>query len=1034
MEVNKRSGALRKAIWLASSILMGAATVVVAAEAPKTDTLMLSGTGPDDAVQWEFSVDGGMRAGETAKIAVPSNWQTQGFGHYQYGYDKGPRAADKGTYRRSFTVPADWKDKNVRIVFDAVMTDTRVRVNGESVGPVHQGGFNRFSYDITKFLKVGDANTLEVEVSEASANTATDIAERHGDYWVFGGIYRPVWLEAAPAEAIAHLAIDGQADGDIVADVALRGPKTVTRVVGQVVSLDGKTVGAPFSVSIPAGGAGKVRLSGHVDAPKLWTAETPNLYYLDATLYAGDTAVHTTRERFGFRTFEIREGDGLYVNGQRVMMKGVVRHTFRPETGRAITREQAYEDARLIKSMNMNAMRVAHYPPDKAFLEAADELGLYVIDELSGWQKAHDTENGRKLVRSLVERDVNHPSILIWSNGNEGGWNSELDSDFALYDPQARPVIHPWAQFGGIDTKHYPRYPDLMTRLGGKMLVLPTEFLHGLFDGGHGSGLDDYWKAMTASKNGAGGFLWVLADEGVKRTDQNGRIDNYAAYAPDGIVGPHHEKEPSFDTIRDIWSPVQIDAPVLYAGFTGALTVRNGYDFTSLSDVTFKWEWVRFAGPDAKTTAAKVLASGTLSGPAVAPHGVGDLSVPLAKGWQTADALRLTASKGNETLLSWVWPTNGTTTDVVGKRAGTPKVERTDGAIRLVAGKVAASFDPATGLLTSVSHNGKVQSLSNGPRLVLARPKDKSEPTWLTPADAGNGVYSFDAPTMANTATIDLGTVETDGWASFKLEVSPDGKAWKPVYEGGRVLPRDGLTYSFAPQPVKAIRISNLAGVRQTPKVVSVKLAYEAARYAVPEKGAVTVTAGSARDATGKMVAWVEAPNAGGLDTVRWTLREDGTLALDYAYQLNGLTLYHGIGFDRPLADVASVRALVRGPTPVWQNRLRGPVLGVWDVASRTGKGLRPETAGYFADPHWVKLTGVEGKLTIRSHGAPFVQIGAKPEDFPTTTVEFPHSDIGFMQAIPAMGAKFQNADLTGPQGQPAVAQGTYSGRLLFEF
>ncbi|MDC7685313.1 glycoside hydrolase family 2 TIM barrel-domain containing protein, partial [Asticcacaulis sp. BYS171W] len=1001
-----------------------------------TDTLMLSGNGPDDAVSWDFTVSGGMKAGQASKIAVPSNWQTQGFGHYQYGYDKGPRASDKGVYTRSFTVPADWKDKNVRIVFDGVMTDTQVKVNGTVVGAVHQGGFNRFSYDITRFVKVGEANTLEVEVSEASANTATDIAERHGDYWAFGGIYRPVWLEATPLEAIAHVALDGQADGDIIADIALRAPKTVTKVVGQVVSLDGKAVGAPFSVALPAGGAGKVRLSGHVDKPALWTAETPNLYYLDVTLYAGDTAVHTVRERFGFRTFEIREGDGLYVNGQRVMMKGVVRHTFRPETGRAITREQAYEDARLIKSMNMNAMRVAHYAPDKAFLEAADELGLYVIDELSGWQKAHDTENGRKLVRSLVERDVNHPSILIWSNGNEGGWNTELDADFTLYDPQARPVIHPWAPFGGIDTKHYPRYPDLMTRLNGKMLVMPTEFLHGLFDGGHGSGLDDYWKAMTASKNGAGGFLWVLADEGVVRTDQNGRIDNYAAYAPDGIVGPHHEKEPSVETIRDIWSPVQIDAPVLDAGFTGALKVRNGYDFTSLSDVTFKWEWVRFAGPDAKTTAAKVLSSGTLTGPVVAPHGAGELIVPLGKGWQQADALRLTAVKGDATLLTWVWPTVAKAADVAGSRIGTPKVERTDTTIRLVAGKVTASFDPATGLLTSVSHNGKIQTLSNGPRLVLARPKDKAEPVWTVPTDAGNGVYSFDAPAMANSATIDLGTVETDGWASFKLEVSPDGRTWKQVYDGGRVLPRDGLTYSFAPQPVKAIRISNLAGVRQTPKVVSVKLGFEAARYALPEKGAVTVTTGAGKDAqTGKAVAWLDAPNAGGLDSVRWTLREDGTLSLDYGYSLNGPMLYHGVGFDKPLGDVTTVRGLLRGPTPVWQNRLRGPVLGVWDIASKTTKGaLRPDTAGYFADPRWVKLSGGQGNLTIISDGAPFVQIGKKPEDFPTTTVEFPNADIGFMSAIPAMGAKFQAADLTGPQGQPSVANGTYAGRLVFGF
>jgi len=1042
MMLDKRTGTSRKLVWLASTLLLGAGLASTGlAQVPQTDTLMLSGTGPDDAVEWDFTIDGGMRAGEAAKIAVPSNWQTQGFGHYQYGYDKGPRAADKGIYRRSFTIPADWQDKVVRIVFDAVMTDTVVRVNGQVVGPVHQGGFNRFSYDITKFIKAGEANTLEVEVSEASAATQTDIAERHGDFWVFGGIHRPVWLEARPAEAISLVALDGQADGDIVADVTLqtlRGARaipTVTRVVAQVTDRDGQAVGAPFETVLPAGGAGRVRLNGHVDQPRLWSAEAPNLYTLQVTLYAGDTPVHQVHERFGFRTFEVRDGDGLYLNGQRIMLKGVNRHSFRPETGRALTRAQAYEDARLIKSMNMNAMRVAHYAPDKAFLEAADELGLYVIDELTGWQNSQGTDVGRILLRSLVERDVNHPSILIWSNGNEGGWNTELDGDFALYDPQARPVIHPWSQFGGIDTKHYPRYPDLTARLSGRMLVLPTEFLHALYDGGGGAGLEDYWKAMTASRNGAGGFLWNLADEGVVRTDQGGRIDVYAAYAPDGLVGPHLEKEASFYTVRDIWSPVQIEAPVIDAGFDGTLKVQNAYDFTPLSAVNFKWEWVSFARPEAATTAPKILASGTVTGD-VAPHASGALQVPLARGWQSADALRLTAVKGDETLLSWVWPVAGRQADLKGAAAGTPKIERTATSVRLVAGKVEAGFDPATGLLTSLSHNGKVQTLSGGPRLVLARPQDKAEPDWQVPADAGNGVYRFDAPMMANRAVVDLGIVETDGWASFKLEISADGQNWQQVYDGGRVA-RDGQTYSFAPQTVQAIRISNLAGVRQTPKVVAVRLAYEADRYRLPDaKGAVTVTTGEGRDPqTGRPVVWLEAPNAGGLDRVRWTLGDDGLLSLDYSYSLSGPMLYHGIGFAKPLAAVTSVRGLVRGPQPVWQNRLRGPVLGVYDLASRAAQAtLRPETAGYFADPQWVKLNEAQGSLTIASTGAPFVQIGRRPEDFPTTTVEFPVTDIGFLHAIPAMGAKSQDASLTGPQGQPSVAQGSYSGHLTFSF
>jgi len=991
--------------------LLAIAPATFAAEAPRTETLMLSGTGPDDAVPWDFTIDGGMRAGEKTRIPVPSNWQQQGSGHYQYGYDKGPRSADTGIYHRRFTVPADWKGRSVRIVFEAVMTDTAVKVNGRPAGAVHQGGFNRFSHDITQLLKIGEENDLEVTVSEASANAATDIAERHGDYWVFGGIYRPVWLEAAPAQSIAHVAIDAKASGELAANVTLRAPRTVTRVVAQVRTKEGAAVGQPFTAAVPAGGAGLVKVAGRVDQPRLWTAETPNLYWLDLTLFAGDVAVHQTRERFGFRSFEIREGQGLYLNGQRVMMKGINRHSFRPETGRAVSRAQAYEDARLIKSMNMNAMRVAHYAPEPAFLEAADELGLYVINELSGWQKAHDTENGRKLVRELVERDVNHPSILFWSNGNEGGWNRELDGDFALYDPQGRPVLHPWEPFGGIDTKHYPRYPDLAKRLAGPMLVMPTEFLHGLFDGGHGSGLDDYWRAMKASPRGAGGFLWNLADEGILRSDQGGRIDVFGSYAPDGIVGPRGEKEASWYTVKAIWSPVQVDAPRLDQGFDGRLKLSNDYDFTSLAEVRFRWEWLRFAGPLER--ADTVLASGELDGPRLAPHAAGELKLPLPAGWQRADALRLTASRGGDHLWTWAWALPERP-QPAGPRVGTPQVVQDGASLKLVVGAVSASFDASTGLLTALARDGQAQPLSNGPRLVVARPKGAAEPSWVEPVAQGEGVYEFATPTMANVATVDLGIVETDGWAGFKLELSADGRRWKTVYDGARVA-RDGQTYIFPPQWVKAVRISQLAGVRKAPAVARLTLAHEAERFALPAVDKPAVTSGASRDA-----AWIEAPGAGGLERVRWTLSADGVLALDYAYRLQGPALYHGIGFDRPQADSAPVRALVDGPTPVWQNRLRGPVLGVYDIPA----------AGYFADPHWLRL----GELTVVNSGAPFLQLGARLADFPTTSVEFPDTDIGFLQAIPAMGAKFQAAELTGPAGAPATATGRYAGRLLFKF
>ncbi len=196
--------------------------------------------------------------------------------------------------------------------------------------------------------------------------------------------------------------------------------------------------------------------------------------------------------------------------------------------------------------MNMNAVRLSHYPPDPEFLEACDELGLYVMDELAGWHGKYDTPTGKKLIESLVTRDVNHPSVIWWSNGNEKGWNKELDSEFNLWDPQKRPVLHPQGNFGGFETMHYRSYGETQEYMRLPEIFMPTEILHGLYDGGHGAGLFDYWELMRHHARFAGAFLWVFADEGVKRVDKGGFIDNQGNWGADGIVGPHHEKRAAF--------------------------------------------------------------------------------------------------------------------------------------------------------------------------------------------------------------------------------------------------------------------------------------------------------------------------------------------------------------------------------------------------------------------------------------------------------------------------------------------------------
>jgi beta-galactosidase/beta-glucuronidase len=323
----------------------------------------------------------------------------------------------------------------VNIVFDGVMTDCHVKINGQVVGPDHQGSFYRFRYDISSLLKYGETNRLEMHVKKWSDNPSVNLAERKADYWIFGGVFRPVWLEALPAEHIERIAIDAKADGSFSIDVFLEGIKKAKTVEAQITTLAGEPVGKPFIAKVSQGNS-KVNLLTQIKEPALWTSETPNRYQVQIRLKAGENLQHEIIEKFGFRTIEIKKGNGVYVNGVKVLFKGVNRHSFWPTTGRTTNKKLSIDDVNLIKDMNMNAVRMSHYPPDVHFLDVCDSLGLFVIDELAGWQACYDSIVGRKLVKEMVIRDVNHPSIVFWANGNEGGWNRALDKDYAWYDPQ----------------------------------------------------------------------------------------------------------------------------------------------------------------------------------------------------------------------------------------------------------------------------------------------------------------------------------------------------------------------------------------------------------------------------------------------------------------------------------------------------------------------------------------------------------------------------------------------------------------------
>lgn len=514
--------------------------------AQNTETLYLSGTGLGNTVTWDFYCSGGMNSGKWSKIEVPSQWELQGFGEYTFGrfyLVKGAKPSDEtGLYRYKFKVPADWKDKQISIVFEGVMTDTEVKINNELAGDIHQGGFISFNYDITDKLKFGKSNELEVKVWKESANKSVNAAERRADWWLFGGIYRPVYLKAMPKIHIERIAVNATADGKLSTEVHMNNlPKGYSLATSLTPVGENKAIGRQ-TTTLDSGNVQTI--STDWEGIRTWDCEHPNLYLLRLELLDNQKRlVHIHEERIGFRTVEFRPKDGIYINGTKVVMKGVNRHSFHPDGGRTTNKEISLQDALLIKEMNMNAVR-SHYPPDKHFLDVCDSLGIFYLEEFPGWHGRYDEKVGEKLLKEMMAHDVNHPCIFLWSNGNEGGWNKKLDTRFADYDPQKRHVIHPWADFNQLDTHHYPAYQTGTARLAnGYNVFMPTEFLHGQYDKGLGAGLEDYWSNYTSNPLFAGGFLWTFMDEAVARSDKGGILDSDGPNGPDGIVGPRREKK-----------------------------------------------------------------------------------------------------------------------------------------------------------------------------------------------------------------------------------------------------------------------------------------------------------------------------------------------------------------------------------------------------------------------------------------------------------------------------------------------------------
>jgi len=574
------------------------------------------------------------------EIPVPANWQMHGYGRPIYLNMRYPFPVDPphiphdynpvGSYRRQFTIPAAWDGRRVFLHFDGVKSAFYVWVNGRSVG-YSQDSMLPAEFDVTDYLRPG-GNTLAVEVYRWSDGSYLE----DQDMWRLSGIYRNVYLFAAPQVHIrdfhVRATLDEQYEDGILAvrprlsnfaDADLDG----WNVRAQLYDDHGRTVlDKPLKVDArrianeryPQ--RGNVRfglLRGEVPGVKQWSAEAPYLYTLVLTLHdAKGKLIEAESCRVGFRTVEIKDGQ-LFVNGRSIKLFGTNRHEHDPVHGRAVPVIRMIQDIQILKSHNLNAVRTSHYPDDPRWYELCDEYGLYLIDEanlethgVGGRLSNVATWSSAFVERAIrmVERDKNHPSVIIWSLGNESGWGPNHAAMAAWihdYDP-TRPVHYE----GAAMRPHDPRDVDMISRMYSRIpeiIRLATdpdddrpmvlcEYAHAM--GNSVGNLKEYWDAIRSHDRLIGGFIWDWADQGLRKISEDGKMfwayggdygdnPNDGNFCCNGLVGPDRKPNPSLYEVKKVYQRIHVTPVDLRAG---VVSVENEYDFLNLDFVNASWE------------------------------------------------------------------------------------------------------------------------------------------------------------------------------------------------------------------------------------------------------------------------------------------------------------------------------------------------------------------------------------------------------------------------------------------------------------
>jgi beta-galactosidase len=620
---------------------------------------------PEQRPFWFFKDDYDTR--NWKNIDVPSNWQMKGYDvpiyvNINYPFKKNPPFIQHdwnpvGSYKRSFRVPSDWKDKEVFLNFGAVSSAFYVWVNEQLAGYSEDSKVPA-EFNITKYLKRGN-NSIAVEVYRWCDGSYLE----DQDFWRLSGIQRTVFLHARPKTFISDFFAtgdleDGYLNGLLKLNVSLKSADGKDRdlVVNASMFDDGQELFAESKDVKLSDNKAVVYFEKEFPEIKKWTAESPKLYSLVVSIKGKNGNIfESVSTKIGFRKVEILNSQ-LLINGVAIRIKGTNMHEHNEMTGHVIDEATVLKDIRMMKSNNINAVRTSHYPQQEFWYEMCDKYGLYLIDEADieshgigynkdvtladkpEWKAAHLDR-----MRRMVERDKNHPSVIIWSMGNEAGDGNNFLAGYKWIKGRdvTRPVQYERAE---KSTNTSERHTDIWCPMYARIEeieayakderndrpLIMCEYAHAM--GNSTGNLQDYWDVIEKYPKLQGGFIWDWVDQGLLKTNENGEkfwtyggdygdlgVPSDGNFCLNGLVWPDRTPHPGLFEVNKVYQ---------YVGFTpvdlnsGLIKVKNKYGFTSLSEFKFEWEIV---------SDGSVIQSGKVPTPDIKPGAESDILLPFEK-------------------------------------------------------------------------------------------------------------------------------------------------------------------------------------------------------------------------------------------------------------------------------------------------------------------------------------------------------------------------------------------------------------------